>query len=307
MQTMAEMLDRSKGVCTASGQLVRRNKQDQNRSAQSERGPGSVGEFVATANPDIAFVAAALGLFSTGYSATPVGGTIEDQAFIDNVGRDLRVLNVTVLSPSSYMPGSLNPIDPSQSPFVARLVSLLQVHDCLATVKGNGDAGVQNIQKFLDSLSDRDTSASTAATANTRNNNAGGGNTAASNSGDPSHLYSDLAADGLAHALGIQLDSSGNLTSPSKIHLLLLKALESGGEVSRFTSIFGTRISYSGGSVGTYALFDLEGQIECEGNVYDYAGPVPFRNFQKKLRAYKPDPTSQVIFHRGQCPGLPSR
>ncbi len=304
MQTMAEILDRAKGTCGSSGKPAQ--QQGENNNVPNVKGVGSVGKFVTSSNPDLQLVHAALGLFGSGYTTTPVGGTIEDQAFLDDVGRDLRVLNVTVLSPSSYMPGSLDPINPSQSPFVARLRSLLQVHDCLLTLKGKDDPGVQNIQKLLDSLSDSYTSGSATATANTHNSNPGAGNTAAINSELPSHLYSDLAADGLAHALGIQLGSDGRVTAPAKVHLLLLKALESGGEVSRVTNIFGTRISYSGGSVGTYALFGLNGQVECEGNVYDYAGPVPFRNFEKKLRAYEPDPYSQVIFHRGQCPGVSS-
>lgn len=306
MQTMAEMLDRTKGACETSGKQAQRQGEDSNDSTRGGGGEGYIGN-----NLNLQMVNAALGLFSSGYSTTPVGGTIEDQAFIDNVGRDLRVLNVTVLSPSSYMPGSLDPIEPSQSPFVTRLVSLLQVHDCLLNAKGKDDPGVQNIQNFIDSLSDRaDISTSAAASPNARNSNsaagrsAAGNSAAATNSDLSSHLYSILAVDGLAHALGIHLGYEETMTAPAKVHLLLLKALESGGEVSRFTNIFRTTVSYSGGAVGTYALFGLDGQVECEGNVYDYAGPVPFRNFQRKLRAYKPDPSSQVIFHRGQCPGV---
>ena len=53
--------------------------------------------------------------------------------------------------------------------------------------------------------------------------------------------------------------------------------------------------------MGTYALFGLNGDLECSGNVYDYAGYVPAKNFQKKLHAYVPDPSHQVIFQRGAC------
>jgi hypothetical protein len=35
--------------------------------------------------------------------------------------------------------------------------------------------------------------------------------------------------------------------------------------------------------------------------VYDYAGYLPAKNFQKKLRGFRPDPASQVIFERGAC------
>jgi len=60
-------------------------------------------------------------------------------------------------------------------------------------------------------------------------------------------------------------------------------------------------MSYSGGSVGTYALFDLNGQLECSGNVYDYAGSITSENFLKHLHSYVPDPAAQVIFQRGAC------
>ena len=57
--------------------------------------------------------------------------------------------------------------------------------------------------------------------------------------------------------------------------------------------------------MGTYTLFNLSGQLECSGNVYDYAGPVKSQDFQKHLRGYKPDPGNQVIFQRGACTALP--
>jgi hypothetical protein len=63
-------------------------------------------------------------------------------------------------------------------------------------------------------------------------------------------------------------------------------------------------MSYSGGSVGTYALFNLGGQLECSGNVYDYAGPIASGNFQKNLTSYKPNPGDEVIFQRGSCAPL---
>ena len=85
----------------------------------------------------------------------------------------------------------------------------------------------------------------------------------------------------------------------------MVKALESGGSVNHSTNIFGTKMSYSGGSVGTYTLFNLSGQLECSGNVYDYAGPVKSQDFQKHLRGFKPDPGTQVIFQRGACTALP--
>ena len=53
--------------------------------------------------------------------------------------------------------------------------------------------------------------------------------------------------------------------------------------------------------MGTYALFDLNGELECSGNVYNYAGSASSKNFQKQLLGIVPDPSTQVIFQRGSC------
>jgi hypothetical protein len=123
---------------------------------------------------------------------------------------------------------------------------------------------------------------------------------AAATAAGPSHLQSILTADGLAQRLGAD-PQTGTIPGNAPQHVLLVKALESGGSVNRSANIFGSKMSYSGGSVGTYALFNLNGELECSGNVYDYAGYVTAKDFQKQLRAYKPDPASQVIFQSGGC------
>jgi hypothetical protein len=97
---------------------------------------------------------------------------------------------------------------------------------------------------------------------------------------------------------------TGRIPANAPQHLLMVKALESGGSVNHSTTIFGTKMSYSGGSVGTYSLFNLNGELECSGNVYDYAGPIASKNFQKNLRDFRPDPGAQVIFKRGACTPL---
>jgi hypothetical protein len=60
-------------------------------------------------------------------------------------------------------------------------------------------------------------------------------------------------------------------------------------------------MSYSGGSVGTYAMFGLNGQVECSGNVYNYATTAPNEDFNKQLLNYAPDPAGEVIFSHGGC------
>ena len=81
----------------------------------------------------------------------------------------------------------------------------------------------------------------------------------------------------------------------------MLKALESGGAITKKSNIFGSKMRYSGGSVATYALFSMDGELECSGNVYEYGGSVSAEAFQEGLRNYVPDPSKQYIFQRGSC------
>jgi hypothetical protein len=114
-------------------------------------------------------------------------------------------------------------------------------------------------------------------------------------------LAAVLSGDGLAQKLGV-VPATGLLPDKGPWrHVLLLKALESGGTVEKTTNIFRSKIRYSGGSVDTYALFTLEGELECSGNVYDYGGSIPAKEFQTQLRDYNPEPAKQFIFQRGSC------
>lgn len=88
--------------------------------------------------------------------------------------------------------------------------------------------------------------------------------------------------------------------------MLLLKALESGGTLESKSNIFGSKVRFSGGSVGTYALFSLDGHLECSGNVYEFGGSIRSENFQRELREYRPDPQSQFIFKHGGCRAPPA-
>jgi hypothetical protein len=248
-----------------------------------------------------------LGLFASDHAASPVGGTIQDQAMMDNVGRELRVASVPVMMPSVYTPFALSSIDPARSPFATSLDKLFHTRDCLVAAKGATDPDVKNIDEFLGSLA----SSPTAPAAKPAATQAGGAQpataaaapaatTSPAASNEPSHLQSVLSADGLAQLLGAD-PQTGQIPDSAPKHILLLKALESGGSVAKNTNIFGTKMSYSGGSVGTFALFDLKGEVECSGNVYDYAGYVAAKDFEKHLHAFKPDPAQQVIFQRGSC------
>jgi hypothetical protein len=328
MQTMAEFEARSPSACTAQASTGPRTRgaTTGTTTASTAAAVGGVAGAMTPAGAMLTTGAGVLGLFAKNQDSSPVGGTIEDQAFMDNVSRELRSVNVSVMMPTVYSPFGLTSIDPARSPFVNALDKLLRLHDCLITAGPKDNPDLRNIEEFLAVLAGNTTPSKPATPTSSQASASGASGGAASGQAasgsasgggspspaptpapaaspavpNPSHLTAVLTADGLAQRLGAD-PATGRIPDTSPHHLLLIKALESGGSVSRNTTIFGTKMSFSGGSVGTYALFNLNGDLECSGNVYDYAGYLPAKDFQKKLRAYKPDPQSQVIFQRGTC------
>lgn len=319
MQTMAEIESRTEAECsTKTAGAPRTRGTTTTAAATTAVAVGGVAGAMTPAGAMLATGSGILGLFAKNQDSSPVGGTIEDQAFMDNVSRELRSVNVNVMMPTVYSPFALTSIDPTRSPFVTALDKLLRTHDCLLAAGPKDNPDLKNIEEFLNVLAGTTAPAKSttptsgqAAASGAAASGAAASATAAAPAApatpaaapaapNQSHLTAVLTADGLAQRLGAD-PATGHIPDTSPHHVLLVKALESGGSVSRNTTIFGTKMSYSGGSVGTYALFNLNGDLECSGNVYDYAGYLPAKDFQKKLRAYKPDPQSQVIFQRGSC------
>lgn len=152
---------------------------------------------------------------------------------------------------------------------------------------------------------------------NTQNNNANSGpgsspqspsspgNSPQNNSPGPSSggvppIATVLAADGLAQEIGVQED--GSLKSDSAWqHVLLLKALESGGSLITHSNIFGSKVFFTGGAVATYALFTTKGHLSCSGNVFDYGGYLRAEKFNEAFRNPDIDPTRQLVLLRGGC------
>ena len=310
MQTMAEFEARGANACEVKPAPT---PAEQSSKPQGISGRGLTTSTATTATAAVGGVMGALtpagamlstgqgilGLFAKSQAAEATGGNIEDQAFMDNVSRELRAVNLNVIMPDVYTPYTLTSIDATRSPFVIALDKLLRLRDCLASSKTTGDPDVQNIDGFLASLAGGPAPPTKVSTG------AGSSSTttttpAAPTPAGPSRLESALNADGLALRLGAD-PLTGKIPATAPQHLLMVKALESGGSVNHSTTIFGTKMSYSGGSVGTYTLFNLNGELECSGNVYDYAGPVASKDFQKNLRGFRPNPGAQVIFKRGSC------
>jgi hypothetical protein len=315
MQTMNELRKRAATYCPAS-------------PVRKERGAGAPGAAVGSAlsftpaGSALSLAQSALALMSSEASTSPVGGTIEDQAFMDGVARELRSLSVRVLMPTTYGPYSLSVTDESRSPFLSSLDKLFQARACLEDQEAKSDVKDQearsdakisinkliaDIDAYLATLGGRAAAAEKTAPPTKRGDGCtavqacGETASAAPPASSPSHLMALLSADGLAQKLGVDPATGLRPDNAAWQHVLLLKALESGGAIQKNSSILGTKLRYSGGSIGTYALFALDGELECSGNVYDYGGSIPAEKFKEELRHYKPDPATQFIFQRGGC------
>jgi hypothetical protein len=228
---------------------------------------------------------------------------------MDGVGRELRALNVLVLMPAAYVPFSLAPLDVQDSPFLASLERTLAAQECLLDLPASGDALKLNRAKAL--LIEIDAfiatlvgSADSAGSKQAPPATPGAGQTTATAKTSPAvatHLVAVLSADGIAKKLGVEARTGQYPDGGTSVHVLMVKALESGGAVSHRTNVFGGSIHYSGGSVGTFALFTIAGELECSGNVYDYAGSASAKEFQRDLRNFNPEPNKQMIFLHGGC------
>jgi len=263
-----------------------------------------------------------LGMVRPGGGETPVVGTIEDQAFMDGVARELRQLNVTVLMPSAYSPFTIAAPAAKESPFLSALDSLVDLRACLVrtqTGAGQQDAGAANVERLIAEIdsytaalqgfaapavrsSEATTSAGSSAPGRQREPTAPAATTlSVASATPPALLLAVLAGDGFAQELGVDPATGLLAIDNSSPHVLLVKALESGGTVASTGGFFSSSTRYSGGSVGTFALFNLDGELECSGNVYEYGGSIDSSHFEQNLRAYTPDPSKQYIFQRGSC------
>jgi hypothetical protein len=110
-----------------------------------------------------------------------------------------------------------------------------------------------------------------------------------------------LGADLLAHALwsdpewptdgnpaptDFEIKAAENFKSEmDKVNFLTLHALESGGsELNKSNFFFGTHIFFSGGSVATFGLYKVSGEVRCSGFVYDYEGNIREKKYDQALR-----------------------
>jgi hypothetical protein len=104
------------------------------------------------------------------------------------------------------------------------------------------------------------------------------------NSAPGSILQQILPADLLAYKIW-QANTLPDDVSLTKMHILIVHALESGGtQLTKSNLFLGSRVYFSGGSVATFSLFNVTGAVECAGYAYDYSGYTREKNVETRLR-----------------------
>jgi D-alanyl-D-alanine dipeptidase len=254
--------------------------------------------------PESEALGIAKALFTTTTVKTPVEGNILDQTMMNDIAGHLRAMGVPVVIPDTYDPHSMVTINEARSPFLAKFLALETARACLdeKTATGaasNTSAGVDQavteqdkksiagaIDAFLDSLNKPDVSALV------KPEEPGG--QPAPEAPSLSHLNAVMRADGLAQELGFTPDSNAGDNSPWDV--LWLKALESGGDVVASDNLIkGSKVTYTGGSVGTYALFHLNGELECSGVFFNLAPPTLLADIPKVLDGSMPIPAGRLV------------
>jgi hypothetical protein len=245
---------------------------------------------------------AVMGMFSSNQSVTSVVGTVHDPALMNEVARELRALNVEVLVPELYSPNGLSSPDPSHSPYLQNLNQLITAYDGCLKMKGDNVTSVgDEIKAFLAAMM---AGSAPEAKAGGGGSAGGGGNGSGPAAGGEPHLAAVLAADAVARKLSISDDpaATGNKTWQ---HLVWVKALESGGSVTRTSNLFGTKVQFGGGAVDTFALFRLDGDLVCSGNAYSFQSPVKLKDLDKKYNEEPKKGPSEFWELRSTCSTLP--
>jgi hypothetical protein len=254
--------------------------------------------------PESQALGIAKALFTTTTVKTPVEGNILDQTLINDVAGHLRGMGVPVVIPDTYVPHSLVTVNEARSPFLAKFMALETTRACLdekpaAAAAPNTPAAAdqaeadrdkraigQAIDAFLDSLTKPDVPEKPKPEIP--------GVPVTPEVPSISHLDAVMRADGLAQELGFTPDSNAGDNSPWDV--LWLKALESGGDVVASDNLIkGSKVTYTGGAVGTYALFHLNGEMECSGVFFNLAPPTALADIPKLLDGSMQVPAGRLV------------
>ena len=256
----------------------------------STRAATTLGGTILSMFPESQAAEFAASLLSATAETKPLEGNILDRTLVNDVAGHLRALGMDVVIPDSYMPYSLTTIDANHSPFLTKYVALIKARECVApgasenaqeapaADQGTPGAAATDahaaadkqavkdaIDAYLKSLTEPDVFDVPKPP---------GGATPDEQTPEISHLNAVLRADGLAQELDAA--SPDARSGANGIwYVLSLKALESGGTLLKSgNAIKGTKTSYSGGAVGTYALFRLNGDVTCSGVFFNYEAPT---------------------------------
>jgi hypothetical protein len=219
----------------------------------------------------------AASLLSATAEASPLEGNILDLTLVNDAAGHLRALGLDVVIPDNYMPYSLTAIDTTHSPFLSKYAALIKARACVAPgpkaegtpgdAQGDADklAVAQAIDAYMKSLTEPDVFDVPKPP---------GGGPPTPQAPVISHLNAVLRADGLAQEMDAA--SPDARSGANGIwYVLSLTALESGGTLLKSgNGITGTKTSYSGGAVGTYALYRLNGNVACSGVFFNYEAPM---------------------------------
>lgn len=322
MAMMNSLEQRADQVCVANPQ---ESHKDQGAAPSQSGGGGLVargllGDIIANASPAAAAASTAsqfMSMLGKSQSVTSVVGTVQDPALLNEVGRQLRALNVQVLIPEMYNPGALGGADYTHSPYMGNLQKLFEDYDkCTGAKSSYGpdpakSASITSVLAEMDGfLKSAFATAGTQVPAEAAPQTPGAAPTApptapaSPNSPTESHFAAVLAADQLAQEMGFSgTGSAGSNTTWQ--HLVWLEALESGGSVEKEGGLFGSKVYFGGGAVDTYSVFRFDGQLVCAGNVYNFQPPVRMDNLEKTFqKGLSDDPTKSPLL-QSTCGALP--
>jgi hypothetical protein len=258
------------------------------------------------------------GLLSAQATTAPLEGNILDQTLVNDVSGHLRELGLAVVIPDMYMPLSLRSLDQAHSPFLARFVALMKARGCVTpsapardaemhkeatgsntdqlsaehAKEAEADADKRAIVVAIDAyLKSMNTPVPTQGTAKDQTGEAA----PAAASPSITHLSAVLRADGLAQQLGAGSEDEKSGANGTW-YVLWLKALESGGTLMKSGNLItGEKTSYSGGAVGTYAFFKLDGNLECSGAFFNLAGPWQTKDIANMLPSDQKTPPGRLV------------
>lgn len=293
MAIMGDLEMRAAKVCSPSPALMEESR------GIPEKGAASAASGLLDLTPAgqaFSVFQGALGMLARNQSVTAVAGTVRDQALMNEIARQLRSLNIQVLIPEIYTPYALGVADYKNSPYLRRLEGLFDARESCETAKAGpaapGQAAqidnvINSIESFLKMATpsvEPPPEPSPKSSLTGTNNNSGTPEPSQPAPRTASHFAAVFAADGVARLMGFSAET-GTGSNATWQHILWVKALESGGSVTRQSNLFGTKIRFSGGAVDTYAVFQLDGILVCSGNVYNFESPVRISDLEQSFRA----------------------